>query len=387
MGILDTKKSNIYTVLFKISYSLFLTYSLLGHIPQFTSVLKFGTYIGIALFLANFFFQHSKSSSKKLVLYIILMLLSLVQSYFSGVFVLFKLMLFACAIKEVKFKDIIKHDMYLRACLIIAVVVLCYMGIAVDDIHVYGNIVRHSMGFTNPNTLGIAVFILVCDMLYVKQMKPNFKTYAIISFISVWLYVVARSRTSVYGIVGLLIISFIYRWRPKFFSSELAKLIYGSTPIILGIATFITVCGYLNNRIWAININNLLSGRVRSIANFVIRFTPKFFGQNMHLTWDKTLDNTYAFVLYDLGILAFLLFFAAYFILIKRNIKSDAPLCILFCSFMVYGLSEHLWVHIDYNVFMIALAYGLVDQKYEGVYERSTIPTPKDISLKNEGRV
>ena len=359
---LISKKKNLYSTLFMISYSLFLIYSLVGHIPQFTTVLKLGTYVGIGLFLINFFLQHSHSSSKKLVLYIVLMLLSLVQAYFSESYVLFKLMLFASAIKEVKFKDIIRHDMYLRASLIIIVVVLCQLGIAADDVHVYGNIARHSMGFTNPNTLGIAVFVLVCDILYINSMKLKWGGYLLITTITAWLYIMARCRTAVYGIIVLVLISFIYRVRPRLFSSSLAKYIYVLTPIVLTIITFITVHGYLNNQSWALEINDLLSGRVRSIANFVQRFTPTFFGQNMHATWDKTLDNTYAYVLYDLGIFVFMLFFASYFVLIKRNIKSDVSLCILFWAFMVYGLSEHLWCHIDYNVFVISLAYSLVDK-------------------------
>ena len=34
-------------------------------------------------------------------------------------------------------------------------------------------------------------------------------------------------------------------------------------------------------------------------------------------------------------------------------------LCIIIAVFLFYGLSEHLWLFVDYNVFMLAWCYNL----------------------------
>ena len=359
------KTDRLYLALFKISYGLFLTYSLLGHISQFATVLKLGTYVGIALLIINFLLHPFNYDKKTLYFYACLMILgviALLHSYYSQNYGFIKLLLFSIAIVNIKFKDLIKFDMYLRGILILTVVILCKIGIATDVVVLYNGIsLRHSMGFTNPNTLGIATFILVCDILYICDMKLNLKSFIAISAITVWLYYMSRSRTALLLILFIVVLAFINRLLPKLFSSDVLKMIFYLTPVVLSIITFIVVKGYISGDLWAEKINELLSGRVNSIANFVEELSITFWGQPIHETLDKTLDNTYAFVLYDLGICVFALFMVSYFLIIKRNIKDNTAICLIAFCFMVYGLSEHLWINVDYNIFMLVFVYNVFD--------------------------
>lgn len=348
-----------YLQLLKIAYGIFLTYSLIGHIPLFSSILKATTFFAIGILIFNFFLQYNVCTTTELFGYIFLMAISLIHSYYSGNYGFFKLMLFAGSMRKIYLKDVIKFDMYLRIVLISIVVILCKVGIAPDVTHAYNGIIRHSLGFTNPNTLGIAVFVLVCDIFYVANIKLNFKLTIVVTGISLWLYSVARCRTAVYAIIALMIVALVYRYRPHFFETRIFRIAFYIMPIVLSLVTLVVVRSYMQYQEMGLQINDFLSGRVRSIARFVKLLSPTFWGQPIHETLDKTLDNTYAFILYDLGILVFTLFIIFYIRLIRKNISyKNIPLCIIMFAFMVYGLTEHLWINIDYNIFMLAFCYN-----------------------------
>lgn len=345
--------------LIKFAYGLFLIYSLLGHIAIFKMPLKYSTYFAIAILIVNFIIQYNKNPDEGFIWYIILMFFSLVNAYFCGEYVLFKLMLFAGSMKTIGFKHLIKFDMKLRATLIILVSVLCTIGIAPDDVHMDEGIMRRSMGFTNPNALGIAVFGLICDILYTYDFKMNFKITAVVSAITIWMYTIARCRTASYAIIVLILVALLYNWIPQFFESKFFKAVCYSMPFILSILTLIATWLYMKNEELGRLLNKLLSNRIDSIAGHVEEFDVTFLGQPIGDIIHRTLDNTFAFVLYGLGIGVFVLFFVFYVRTVKNNFKyNNIHLVIIMLAFMCYGLSEHLWVYVDYNIFMLAFAYN-----------------------------
>ena len=342
----------------KVAYGIFLTYSLVGQIEIFNMPLKYLTFVAIGILVFNFFVQYSSAPLGSVVGYIALMAVSLIHSYHSDDFGFFKLMLFAGSMRCINLKSIIKFDLYLRIILISLIVLLCNIGIATDVVIEYEGMVRHSLGFTNPNTLGIAVFVLVCDIFYVSELKLNLALLTIISAIVIWLYAVARSRTSVYAILAIMFFSIMYRVFKKFFKTKFAKLLYFAVPLIASGITYIVVDSYARHQQFATDVNEFLSGRVSAIAIFTNLLTPTFWGQPIGETLDRTLDNTYAFVLYDLGILVSILFIIFYFKTVRSNFKyGNIPLIITLIAFLIFGLSEHLWINVDYNVFMLAFCY------------------------------
>jgi len=345
--------------LIKLAYGIFLTYSLLGHIDVFSTPLKLSTYVAIAILIINFIIQYNKNPDESFVIYALLMGLALINAYFCEEYVFFKLMIFAGSMKTIGFKKIIKFDMKMRIVLIIIVYVLCTVGIAPASVHMDSGNLRRSMGFTNPNALGIAVFGLICDILYSYDFKLNFKITAAVSGITLWMFAVARCRTAAFAIVVLVLVAFLYNKIPQFFKSKFFKCVCYITPIFLTIFTFLATYLYIHGYDIAMQINKLLSGRVKSIVNFVEILEPKLLGQPIHKILPYTLDNTFAFVLYDLGILVFVLFFVFYIRTVKNNFKyNNIHLVIIMLAFMCYGLSEHLWIFVDYNIFILAFAYN-----------------------------
>ncbi len=350
----ELREDSVGLILLLVAHAIFLTYSLLGHVPMFKGPLKSLTGVAIVLLIFNFFRQHRRCHRRELLWYGGLMVLALIHSYFSGNFGFFKLMLFAGSLRRVNFKRVVHFDLYLRFSLIVLVAVLCTAGVIPDIVYTYEGMLRRSMGFTNPNTLGIAVFVLVCDILYVCDLKLTVKSAGSIAALSVWLYAVARCRTAAYVIIGVMAIVVLYNIWPGIFHTKAVKVLLYAMPILLSIVTLVAVEAFIARKPWAIDLNLFLSGRLNSIASFVRLLDPVLFGQPIHETLDKTLDNTFAFVWYDLGIAVMAVFLLAYARLIRRNFQNNMKLCLLMLGFMVYGLNEHLWINVDYNVFMLA---------------------------------
>jgi len=350
-----TSEHDLYLLIFEISHALFLAYSFMGHIDALSSPLKIGTMFAMILFIVNSLMQHRIVRFDAFLGYAALVVLSLLHANYSQDYGFFKLMVFAGSIQKVNFKKMVRFDMYLRFVLIVVVVWLCSIDIAPDVISEYDGVSRRSLGFTNPNTLGTAIFVLICDILYVNDMKITPKTILLVTGISAWLYSVARCRTAAYVISYLVtVILFYHLGGKRFFNSKMGKLLIYSLPLLFSFLTMYVTSRYAQGDGIFIKLNRLLSGRLEVILQFSSKLDPTLLGQPISQVMDKSLDNAYAFILFDLGLLVSVLFIIAYMRMIYLNIKRNQKLCLIMIGFMIYGLSEHLWINVDYNVFMLA---------------------------------
>lgn len=358
----NIKSSNdkLYERLFLFSYGSFLTYCLVGHIQAFHTPLQLISNAAIVLLLVGFLLQYRYCSRTEFLTYTILMVLSIVTSIYNNNFAFFKLMLFAGSIRYVSFRKIIRFDLKLRIFLIILVSFLCRVGIAADQVYYYNGIMRRSLGFTNPNALGVAVFILVCDYVYLAGKNIKYKHLVISLLIMIWLFYVARCRTAVAAILILLILAWLYKAIPDIFTLRISETLFYLLPFLFSGLTYWGVTGLLRGDSLAIVINQLMSSRINAIVAFTTQLSPKLFGQPIGETVSRSLDNAYGFAWYDLGILISILLLFSTLKAMKRYFKSgNIMLCIIIAVFLFYGLSEHLWLFVDYNVFMLAWCYNL----------------------------
>ena len=129
-------------------------------------------------------------------------------------------------------------------------------------------------------------------------------------------------------------------------------MIKNSALIFSGI-TFIMYMFYNYGTDIGIKLNELLSNRLHNIDVYNQVYDITLFG-NDNLNIGLTLDTAYAYCLYVYGIAMFILFVFAFKRLFKKLYKTKKYMfvIIMFC-FMVYGLSERLWLYVDYNIYMI----------------------------------
>lgn len=362
---MNDKVNSAWSRLFNCAYGSFLIYSTLGYIPALHSIVQLLSMVGIVLLIFGFFFQYRFCTKKEFLAYCIFLILAIVTAIYNKNFAFIKLVLFAGSIRCVDMKSIAKFDLKLRAILIFLVYVMSLIGLATDNVFYYNGFARHSLGFTNPNALGVAVYILVCDIIFVVGNEIKIKHVIIITLIAGWLYSVARCRTSVFAILLLVLLIILYKLFPRIYKTKIMKILFIIAPFALSFLTYIGVKGLINNHPVALALDQLMTTRLSAVATFAVRLKPSFFGQPIGETVALSMDNAYGFALYDLGILISIILLCLTVRAFNKYFRTqNIMLCIIMLSFIYYGLSEHLWLFVDYNIFMLAWCPNLVVQDF-----------------------
>lgn len=362
---MDFRENSKWSKLFNFAYGTFLIYSILGHIPMLHKPLQLVSMIGILLLIFGFLFQYRICKRQDFICFCLFFALALITSVYNGNYAFIKLVLFAGSIRCVEMKSVAKFDLKLRTVVIVLLYLMSLAGIATDNVFYYNGIARHSLGFTNPNALGVAVYILVCDIVFIAGNEINIKHLLVITLIAGWLYSVARCRTSVYAILILLFLVILYKIFPRIYNTKMLKYIFIIMPFILSFITYISVQGLIHHNSMALELDKLLSSRLSAVVTFVTHLKPKILGQSIGETIAVSMDNAYGFAWYDLGILISLILLWLTVRAFNKYFKTqNIMLCIIMLSFICYGISEHLWLFVDYNIFMIAWCPNLVVEDF-----------------------
>ncbi len=372
----STKK--IYLGLFIISYLFFLSFSILGHIPRIGGYLNLLTNAGVILLCVSILFQIKKYTKKELAIILFLFFFSIVLISTCKDFTLFKITLFLSAIKNIKIETCISLDFSIRLFLVILVLILYKLNIAPDITSYYDGITRHSLGFTNPNTLGMHILILCFDILYLNRHNISKIKILLIILLVIFSDVCAGSRTSTYISILAIILVLIYKNNKSFLKNKIVYKIITNSVLIMSIITFCMYILYKTGAPLGISLNEILSNRLYNIDIYSQTYNISFFG-NDNTNMGLTLDTAYAYSLYIYGIFFYLLLIYSFHKLFKKlyHNQSYVLIIIMFC-FVIYGLSEKLWLSIDYNIFMSVFAvliYNSVPKKYNSSTVNSVVPT------------
>lgn len=358
--------------LFCLGYFLFAAYSYLVHIDVFTQLMKIGVVVAIIFLLLCFVMSgpFTKKEIVSLIIFIGFMSLITATSRDLG---LVKLMILLLGMKHVDLKKIITLDYKIRIIFIAFVFILCIVGIAPDQIVMRDNIVRHSLGFANPNILGIVLSIYLFEFLYLQNLKLTIWT--VFWFLSVvgFIYYITDSRSAILINLVLILLSWIYNFKPLLYKKTLTKKIFIYSFLIFALCTFLAFNLYKLGDNFAIILNKLLSNRVERIYIFEKAFGFSLLGQNIS-SLDMSLDNLYAYIFFSFGFIAFLVCLILSVSLMKKLYAlDDIPLIIMWVVFFLYGLSERIFILAEYNVFMLTFSYLLYSNKEGKGVERKYV--------------
>ena len=340
----------LHTLMFEFAYGSFFLYSLLGHISAIEMPFRYIRYLAVP-FLIMLSIQGINKVTRQTVY--LLMFIS-VLSVLSKDANLIKIVLLSLAAVGENLRDCIKFECKLRAVIIIGVVILYSIGIA-PDVYAWGNgEIRHSMGFTNPNTFGLAVAILCMEFLYLSSMKINIVTVIAILALCKYVDVCSKSRTAILIILlGLLFATFNTVF-PMVFKNVKVKTLIRILPILCGMITlFLIFLFFLGNGL-AVRVNALFSGRLSFPMVYLQKWPITLWGMDISSV-GVTIDNAYVYTWIKWGITGFIFFIAIQTCMLKKCIAiNEVALLLVFICFTIYGLSERLWMNVDYNIFVLA---------------------------------
>lgn len=341
--------------LFCFAYLTFLMFSMLGHIPTVGGYLKEITNVGLVLFVIIICLRLQDYSLKEGFIFLILLSYGLLLAIHTKDYAFFKLSMMIFAAKGIDFRKCIKFDLYARILLTVIIVALCFCGIAPDVTSDYNGFLRHSIGFQNPNHVGLEAFIIIMEIFYIVKMRLNLLRYFLVFTILVVVDRIAGSRTAEFIILISIILVTVYSYWPDFYKRTAAVVVLRYGAIICSIITFVAVYLYRKGNSVAIILDRTLSYRITNISEYYDKLGFSLLGGDSSIV-ERTIDSVYGFSLIVLGIITFVLLLFFYFRLEKILCDTNKPLAIIIFCFFLYGISERLWMYIDYNIFMLAFA-------------------------------
>lgn len=343
-------------IIFYVSYFFFLLYAFFGTIGQYETLLKNSTNISIIIIAFYFFIQIRELSIKELLFNMTLIIIFFIYAINSNNLLLLKLFLISLSVKNISFEERISYDFKLRIILMMIMLILHNFGITEDTIAYFNGEIRHSLGFTNPNVLGMHIYIMIVEFIYLK--RKEFNIYMAFGCLVVFFILneYPKSRSVNVICLILLILLLFYKYKPGFIQNRYIKFIIVNSPLITTILVLLVSYLYINKYNVGLLINDLTSGRLSNIEYFYNNYLINFFGNNIEIA-NKSLDTMIAYVTYAFGISGIIIYLIGIKALLIRlyELKDYFMLLIMFV-FIIYGMSEKLWLFADCNIFITTLS-------------------------------
>ena len=124
---------------------------------------------------------------------------------------LISMWLFVIAAKYIDL-DRVARLAYALLLAITAIVLWLYYTGNIDDVTLRrGDMIRHSLGFSHPNQLGLRIFQFALCRLFIRRNRLDWRDYLITFFLGAVVYFVPNSQASFYSMIILLIMIIIYQ--------------------------------------------------------------------------------------------------------------------------------------------------------------------------------
>lgn len=234
--------------------------------------------------------------------------------------------------------------------------------------------IRHSMGFTHPNTLAIYLFTICLVCLTLKRWAVRWFDAITCLILALFTYRITGSRTStICFFVIILVIFYLLVIQPKLkpnfkvrFEKTITSLI---AALSLAIAFFSIIALFLFNpkiRFWSIT-DSLSSGRFHLMHSYYEKYGLTLLGNNYSKAPAQSyslhgepirfvVDNLFARLILQNGILIGSAGIAILLYCEWKLLKAPKTIFISYSLFIIIGLMEALclWLYVDFFVLAIA---------------------------------
>ena len=275
--------------------------------------------------------------------------------------------LFIIAIYKKNLNVIIKSLFYTYASLLIMAFSFSKMNL-IENIIVYRDNgygeLRYALGMIHPNTFYIYYFVCISSFIYIQKNMTLFKR-VIILLLSYYIYILTDARAGFIMITLLIVIDYILG-KVKI---ELGSMLAG---ILVNIFSIFTIVSYLmtiffdNSKLIFRIIDSILSHRITLMKKFYDIYGINLWGNIVKYkainngivsNQDMVLDNTYMYLLIDMGVIFTIIICLLFSKLLKKLIKMklNKELAII-VIYIIFALSERLTL-LQYNFSILFFFY------------------------------
>ncbi|MDV7757566.1 hypothetical protein [Liquorilactobacillus mali] len=247
---------------------------------------------------------------------------------------------------------------------LIIILPMHYFGL-LPSVETYNdNLVKYSLGFSHPNSLGITLLIVnICFVYLSKNRLKLLPTISLLFFDGILLNI-SQARTSLYLIILLFLLWIIFNKFNRKILFELWAVGSFFLSIFLFFLTYIVNFFPPNNSYYFI-LNNFFSGRLDLIQFFFNKYGVTFFGQQIHyelilhsiLNYSyEVLDNSYAKLLVNYGIIAVVAYLGLIGLICFYSYRSKNKwMLIPVIIFLLLGFSEQSMLYFWCNFSLLFL--------------------------------
>lgn len=278
--------------------------------------------------------------------------------------------IFIVAVKHMDFDKIVRLSYYVEL-VVTAIVFYMFASDFITEVTIFrGDVLRHSLGFSHPNQLGIRIFLLVVSRCYIRRDRFNFIDWGIIIGAAAFVNRVANSKTSYYALVILACITLFDFIIKKLgmdhdtISDLLILVALGANAMSL-ILSFIRV-----KQIPIINAFDIFMSKRFSQCHRTLQYYGiKLFGQEIQLIVNRPeigryyrfwLDNAYMSILLRYGPIVLIFFSSLYiFTMVMLKDMKEYILIEILCLYAIYGIMENNFFSMSQNLFLLLLSYPL----------------------------
>lgn len=318
---------------------------------------------GIMIFEVSLFFVWTvrRKYKLKIIAGIVGLLLIAAITYFTTSETVFMIMIMAAIISsDMDWKKTFKVMFYTRLFMFVLVMFFSIIGILnINEVHIiksgtHTEIIGYGLGFIHPNQLAYVIGYLMLLWMAYKAEKIKWKYMIIILAITIASFALTKSRTLLFVMLFMVFLYAIYEYQMTTKVTIKVIKIFGKwfmlicAIIALGLPILMsTVSGKIKIMIYA--VNGAFASRFTHSARVLENYSIPIFGgitdfkilQNLYQY--STVDNGYLRLLYNFGIVGFLVFIILYFLTIKKLIENENfSWVILIMCVSLWGISENI---------------------------------------------
>lgn len=326
-----------------------------------SNIIKYNRIIIVYILLIMLLTQSNIYKKKSLIVILLLIVSNIITLYITKENdLMLTLLLIICA-KNIETKEFIKKGLIVKL-IITALVIFCYkIGLA-ENIVMYreDGLIRNSLGFSHPNRLGMLIFSMCCDLVFLHYNKYSIKDYIVLIVSLIICTKVCDSRSSQIGILALFFMIQYTRIRKE---KKDYKAMICIIPILLPILTLILTLMFSKNIQFVTFLNKLVSNRILYCHKFLNYYGLSLFGVffEFYGQWGisnrlSVLDNAYMHILIHFGIINFVVITYGFIKILKCSVEQKKYEIITYIvPFLFYGLMEHHIYEIQFNSILICL--------------------------------
>lgn len=368
-------KIKLDVLIFYISYTLILFSTMFRQVKGIDNILSFLNLIGMVMLLFICIINLNKITIKEALILFIVILLSIGTRIVTGTNTILVMCLLIIAGKNIELNKLIKYDLKIKIPFLLIVSSLYFLDLTNVNLHYRNGVVRHSMGFSNPNTFSTFVMSIIIEYLYLRKDKLNIMDFILVVCSIFIINYYADSRTQITCLIILSLIMFLNKYtKQKFFNNRIVNLFTTNIFIILTILSLVMVNLYKNGNSLLVEINLNMSDRLKIISTLLEQYDINMFGNKVklvtsmqaQLTGEKqiALDNVYIYSLLSYGLLPYAILCIFMRKYMKYTIQENQDLLrLIMLVFLIGGIMERFCLEVHFNIFLLYFSHILYHNK------------------------